>query len=174
MLNGTSVMTGIAANCVYDAQLLLALAMGTHALAIQGLSGTNQSFHPFIHSLKPHPGQRWAASIGAVEDMRRSWSAYTIESERGDALATAVDFSEQTRDLYQQQFDVAQRTLLDVLDAENELFVARGQKISADINRQAAGYRILATVGSLLGNLGVAAPKASDGRSKSFRESMFD
>lgn len=61
MVNGTSVMTGIAANCVYDAQILLALAMGMHGLAIQGLVGTNQSFHPFIHNLKPHPGQKWAA-----------------------------------------------------------------------------------------------------------------
>ncbi|MBW4427546.1 MAG: aromatic amino acid ammonia-lyase [Nostoc desertorum CM1-VF14] len=61
MMNGTSVMTAIAANCVYDTKILLALAMGTHALAIQGLNGTNQSFHPFIHELKPHPGQKWAA-----------------------------------------------------------------------------------------------------------------
>ncbi len=62
MMNGTSVMTGIAANCVYDAKILLALTMGAHALAIQGLNGTNQSFHPFIHDRKPHPGQKWAAS----------------------------------------------------------------------------------------------------------------
>ncbi len=61
MMNGTSVMTGIAANCVYDAKILLALAMGAHALVIQGLSGTNQSFHPFIHRHKPHFGQIWAA-----------------------------------------------------------------------------------------------------------------
>jgi len=61
MLNGTSVMTGIASNCAHDAKTLLHLSMGVHALAIQGLSGTNQSFHPFIHALKPHPGQVWAA-----------------------------------------------------------------------------------------------------------------
>jgi phenylalanine ammonia-lyase len=62
MVNGTSVMTGIAANCVYDTRVLLALAMGVHALAIQGLYGTNQSFHPFIHKLKPHSGQLWTAN----------------------------------------------------------------------------------------------------------------
>ena len=61
MINGTSVMSGIAVNCVYDAQTLLALAMGAHALVIQALRGTNQSFHPFIHKYKPHPGQKWAA-----------------------------------------------------------------------------------------------------------------
>jgi phenylalanine ammonia-lyase len=62
MINGTSVMSGIAVNCVYDSQTLLALAMGAHALAIQGLGGSNQSFHPFIHAHKPHPGQKWVAA----------------------------------------------------------------------------------------------------------------
>jgi phenylalanine ammonia-lyase len=62
MMNGTSVMTGIAANCVYDTKILLALSVAAHALAIQGLNGTNQSFHPFIHKLKPHSGQLWTAN----------------------------------------------------------------------------------------------------------------
>jgi phenylalanine ammonia-lyase len=59
MINGTSVMTGIAVNCVHQARLLLALSLEAHALAIQALRGTNQSFHPFVHQLKPHFGQRW-------------------------------------------------------------------------------------------------------------------
>ncbi|NER27571.1 MAG: aromatic amino acid lyase [Symploca sp. SIO1C4] len=62
MVNGTSVMTGIAALCVSDAQVLLALAIGAHALLIQGLGGTNQSYHPFLHALKPHKGQTWVAA----------------------------------------------------------------------------------------------------------------
>ena len=61
MINGTSVMTGIAANAVYDGLQLLGLSLGVHALFVQGLRGTNQSFHSFIHQLKPHPGQVWAA-----------------------------------------------------------------------------------------------------------------
>ena len=62
MINGTSVMSGVAVNCVHDARVLLALALGAHALVIQGLRGTNQSFHPFIHTHKPHPGQVWSAA----------------------------------------------------------------------------------------------------------------
>src|SRR5262249_55416183 len=61
MINGTSVMTAIAALAVADGFHLLAVAMGAHALFIQGLRGTNQSFHPFIHQHKPHPGQIWVA-----------------------------------------------------------------------------------------------------------------
>ena len=62
MINGTAVMSAVAATCTYDAYQLLALAMGTHALAIQGLNGSNQSFHPFIHAHKPHAGQKWSAA----------------------------------------------------------------------------------------------------------------
>lgn len=61
MMNGTSVMSAIAANCIYNTKILLSLTMGVHALAIQGLNGSNQSFHPFIHKLKPHSGQLEAA-----------------------------------------------------------------------------------------------------------------
>jgi phenylalanine ammonia-lyase len=63
MVNGTSVMTAIAAGCVHDMQNLLALAFGAHALLFQGLGATNQSFHPFIHQHKPLPGQLAAASV---------------------------------------------------------------------------------------------------------------
>lgn len=63
MVNGTSVMTAIAAGCVHDMQNLLALSFGAHSLLFQGLSATNQSFHPFIHEHKPLPGQMAAAQV---------------------------------------------------------------------------------------------------------------
>jgi len=62
MINGTAVMTGVAVNCIYDARRLLGLSLAAHALMIQALQGSNQSFHPFLHDYKPHPGQRWAAA----------------------------------------------------------------------------------------------------------------
>jgi phenylalanine ammonia-lyase len=61
MLNGTSVMTGIAAICVEEAQNLMTLALHVHALMFQGLCATTLSFHPFIHRSKPHRGQIWVA-----------------------------------------------------------------------------------------------------------------
>lgn len=62
MVNGTAFMTGIATICLQKARMLLALSMGAHALHIQALKGSNQSFHPFIHSHKSHPGQKWVAT----------------------------------------------------------------------------------------------------------------
>jgi phenylalanine ammonia-lyase len=61
LVNGSSVMTGIAINAVYDARNLMALAMGAHALMFQALRGNTHVLHPFIHSHKPHPGQVWVA-----------------------------------------------------------------------------------------------------------------
>jgi len=61
LVNGSSVMTGIAMNCVYDARILVALALGAHALMFQAMRGNTHVLHPFIHSHKPHPGQVWVA-----------------------------------------------------------------------------------------------------------------
>jgi phenylalanine ammonia-lyase len=61
LVNGSSVMTAIAINCVYDARILLALALGAHALMFQALRGNTHVLHPFIHRHKPHPGQVWVA-----------------------------------------------------------------------------------------------------------------
>jgi phenylalanine ammonia-lyase len=59
--NGTGVCTGVAANAVDRAFDLIAVALGTNALIAQAMLSTDQSFAPFIHSVKPHPGQIWTA-----------------------------------------------------------------------------------------------------------------
>jgi phenylalanine ammonia-lyase len=67
--NGTGACTGVAAVALDRALDLFALSLGAHALFAQALLATNQSFHPFIHALKSHPGQCWVASsfAGLIE-----------------------------------------------------------------------------------------------------------
>ncbi|XDA96965.1 aromatic amino acid ammonia-lyase [Sulfitobacter sp. LCG007] len=60
--NGTGASTGVAANVMNRALDAAALALGVHALFAQALLATDQSFDPYIHSLKPHPGQIWTAA----------------------------------------------------------------------------------------------------------------
>ncbi len=62
LINGNSMMTGLAALCVADTKDLLLLAHGVHALAVQALCGSEASFAPFIHEHKPHPGQLRSAA----------------------------------------------------------------------------------------------------------------
>lgn len=61
MMNGTSVMTAVAAGCTLDAHKFLAGSLCLHALLAQSLRASIESFAPFVHRLKPHRGQCWAA-----------------------------------------------------------------------------------------------------------------
>lgn len=51
--------------------------------------------------------------------------------------------TEKARDAYRQQFDIGQRSLLDLLDTENELFEAKRALTRADMDYQLAQVRIL-------------------------------
>lgn len=62
LVNGTAALTAIAAGCVHDARLVVAVTLAVHALSIQALNASDQPFHPFIHQHKPHPGQLLAAA----------------------------------------------------------------------------------------------------------------
>ncbi|MEI8156942.1 MAG: TolC family outer membrane protein [Burkholderiales bacterium] len=57
------------------------------------------------------------------------------------------------RQAYQQQFDIGQRSLLDLLDTENELYQARRALANAEYDLQLSSIRMLATSGSLLSAL---------------------
>lgn len=107
------------------------------------------------------------------EEARRSWFAYQASAQRVQQLEAAVQDLKSTREAYEQQFNVGQRSLLDLLDAENELFTARGQLLSADLNQLRAGYRMLAADGLLLKTLQIAAPKESNINSESFDDSIW-
>lgn len=60
---------------------------------------------------------------------------------------------EKARDAYRKQFDIGQRTLLDLLDTENELFQARRAYTNAEYDLVIAQVRTHAGVGRLLGFL---------------------
>ena len=116
--------------------------------------------------------RRHASLVEAQREMRNSWFSLEGNRQQVEDLTDAVGFSRETRDAYREQFDVAQRTLLDVLDAENELFVSKGQLITSQINEILASYRILALGGQLLLSLGVPAPEQAVVVEKSWAEDV--
>ena len=61
ILNGTCFMTGIAALTIVDAARLADVVDVCTAMTCEALQGITGPFHPFIHSLKPHPGQARSA-----------------------------------------------------------------------------------------------------------------
>ena len=63
--------------------------------------------------------------------------------------------TEKSREAYRQQFDIGQRTLLDLLDSQNEYFEASRAYINARYNQVAAQARTLAGMGQLVAAMGV-------------------
>jgi outer membrane protein, adhesin transport system len=63
--------------------------------------------------------------------------------------------TEKTRDAYHKQFDIGQRSLLDLLDTENELFQARRAYTVASHDLSTAYARVAAATGTLVTSLGL-------------------
>lgn len=57
LINGTQVMTAIAALAVWDAEVLVETANITAALSFEALEGILDAFDPKIHAVRPHVGQ---------------------------------------------------------------------------------------------------------------------
>jgi adhesin transport system outer membrane protein len=93
-----------------------------------------------------------------AEDVRLSWSARDTQRNSIQTLTDQVEANQNTRDVYAQQFDIGQRSLLDLLDATNELFLSKNDLITANYEELFANYRILASQGQLVQALGVSFP----------------
>jgi adhesin transport system outer membrane protein len=63
---------------------------------------------------------------------------------------------EKARDAYRQQFDIGQRSLLDLLNAENEVYTAKRAYANADFDLAIAYLRAQAAMGQLTAQLGMA------------------
>lgn len=68
---------------------------------------------------------------------------------------------EKARDAYRKQFDIGQRSLLDLLNAENELYTARRAYVNAEYDLSIAYARVYSAQGNLLSVLGLARPDAA-------------
>jgi len=65
---------------------------------------------------------------------------------------------ESAREAYRKQFDIGQRTLLDLLDTENEYFQARRAFSNTEYDVQTAYARLYASQGELLNKIGSTRP----------------
>jgi len=95
----------------------------------------------------------------ACRDMRQTLSiAYNETLRLNDQLShigTQVTLVEKTRNAYRDQFNIGQRTLLDLLNIQNEFFDARRAQVNADMDLSLAYLRSYAGMGSLLEQLGL-------------------
>jgi len=96
----------------------------------------------------------------ACRDVRQTLSIAYNDSGRLEEQLRYLDQHQlsiaKAREAYRQQFDIGQRTLLDLLDTENEYFQARRAYVGASYDRVFAQARTLAGMGQLLSALDVA------------------
>jgi adhesin transport system outer membrane protein len=93
------------------------------------------------------------------EGLRLSWSALDLTLQQKEFLADHVDSASDTVIAYEKQYKLGKRTLLDLLNTENELFEARKDYLDAKYDEQYAKYRVMNATGGLLAALRVDTPK---------------
>ncbi len=92
------------------------------------------------------------------EDARIAWDAWKESARQLPSLKNHETYSLSTFHAYKEQYDIGQRTLLDVLDAQNEYYQASLSYLTAEYTEMFARYHILNITGSLLPYLGVSPP----------------
>jgi adhesin transport system outer membrane protein len=96
----------------------------------------------------------------ACRDVRQTASIAYNDTRKLQEQLAALDRNvlaiEKARDAYRQQFDIGQRSLLDLLNAENELYTARRAYANAQYDLEVARLRTLASMQKLTTQLGLA------------------
>lgn len=153
-------------------------ASGSHNENIDGIEGSNRDAQLMVRGRYTFSGGRDMARREetayllsearevrdrtrrqVIESMQLSWHAYERASSSLESLRVHVDASLQAWNAYKKQFSIGQRTLLDLLDSENELFNARIDYENGKRDYLFSIYRILAGIGKLLWALDVSLPE---------------
>lgn len=82
-------------------------------------------------------------------EVTRQWSAIQTRADRAKAWAALVDQLLKVRENYWEQFKIGRRSVLDLLNVENEIFQARTNARIDAADQQQARYRALAAMGQL-------------------------
>lgn len=92
------------------------------------------------------------------ENLALAWNAMENARLQTPKARDYADYTARVREAYQQQFSLGQRTLLDLLDSENELFTANRRYAEVRYTEEFSMYRVIATMGELLSTQNVVLP----------------
>ncbi len=98
-----------------------------------------------------------------IEGVNLAWNAYELLGPQKMFIREHVKAAKETQKAYKQQFNLGQRTLLDLLDTENELFESRRSYLRAEFDEIIAKYRVMNSNGKLLDSLRVTRPAEWNG-----------
>jgi adhesin transport system outer membrane protein len=116
----------------------------------------------FTHRYQVSKERRADTARSIENDVRQTWARMVSAGERARQFASQAAANTEVVRAYKDQFALDRRTLLDVLDAQNELFVSRSNTINAEFLEMFSVFRILALKGSLLPTMSVAFPREAE------------
>jgi len=115
----------------------------------------------FVHRHQQSKESRAEAARAVENDVRQTWASMISSGERAAQFASQAAANVEVVKAYKDQFNIDRRTLLDVLDAQNELFVSSSNTVNSEFLEMLAVYRLLALKGHLLPSLGLEYPRES-------------
>ncbi len=93
-----------------------------------------------------------------TEDLSLAWNAFNNAQKQTPAARQYAETTTRVRAAYQDQFGLGQRTLLDLLDSENELYNANRRYVEVRYIEEFSAYRLLANMGDLLTKQKISLP----------------
>jgi outer membrane protein, adhesin transport system len=115
-----------------------------------------------------HRGHRISREV--EEGVRLSWDRHLQENKRLRELLRERAAIEDLRESYAEQFKIGERSLLDLLDTQNTRFSVQLSIATADTAVRFGHYRILASTGTLLKQLGIS----PSGKSKVYGKKQYN
>ncbi len=94
-----------------------------------------------------------------VNDIQMCWAAHKLLAEQIGILKKNLYFTGKSLETYKQEFVLGKRSLINILDAQNENFYIHEQLVDAIYSREREKYRILLAEGVLLSRLGLLNPR---------------
>lgn len=108
-----------------------------------------------VEQLSAAQSQRDVACRNIRQTMAIAYNDVQKLAEQVETLNRYRLSADRVRVAYRDQFQIGQRTLLDVLDSENEFFQASRSYVNARVDRRIAVAEVLATGGELMEAIGV-------------------
>lgn len=113
---------------------------------------------------------RERTELELVEGTRLSWNAYQALQSQEELIRRSVDASTLAETAYLTQFRLGKRSLLDLLNAKTEVFIARKNYLATQYDEIQARYRVLNATGRLGYALRVSYPDQWGNRSQEDRQ----
>ncbi len=89
-------------------------------------------------------------------DIRRAYAEYETAEKQKELSTKRADVTKNLFDTYEKQFEASKVRILQVMQAENQVFTTQLEQINADYRVKLAEYNVLASAGRLLDVLNVA------------------